>query len=418
MSETSAAAPPAPHRARALTPLVVAAGLALLLGLQPITTDLYLPALPILARELSASPGAVQQTMSVLILSFGLMQLVWGPVADRLGRRPVLLASLALLVAAGIGAALSTHIAQLVAWRAAQGAMLAAAVVCARAMVRDLYEPQDGARVMALALSGLGVLAVSAPLAGGLLTAAFGWRATLAAVAVSAALALLFVWWQLPETLAHRNPAALQGRSLRANAAAIVAHPTFRAWGLLTSATYGGLFVLLSASSFAYISVLGLTPAQYGAALASASLWYLGGTLVCRRWLARHGLVGTVKRGAFFTLAGAIGLLACGLAAHAPWPAVLVAHWCYCFGHGLHQPCGQAAVVGPFPRMAGLAAALAGCLMALVAFGTGATLGAFMDGTLRPMAFGTAAWGLLAALTAWTLVHRHGQPASRPAKHE
>ncbi|HET9822969.1 MAG TPA: multidrug effflux MFS transporter [Burkholderiaceae bacterium] len=414
MPDPSVAAAPMPRPQRALAPVVVAIGLALLLGLQPVTTDLYLPALPMLARELAASPGAVQQTMSALILGFGLMQLVWGPVADRFGRRPVLLSSLALLVVAGVGAAMSTHIAQLVAWRTAQGAMLAAAVVCARAMVRDLYEPHQGARVMALAMSGLGVLAVSAPLGGGLLTAAYGWRATLVTVAAMAAIALLYVWRQLPETLTQRNPHALRLRSMLASTLAVVAHPTFRAWGLLTSATYGGLFVLLSASSFAYIGVLGLTPAQYGAALASASLSYLVGTLVCRRWLSRHGLVGTVKRGALFTLAGALGMAACGLAAQVSWPAVLLAHWCYCFGHGMHQPCGQTAVVGPFPRMAGLASALAGCLMALVAFVTGVTLGAAMDGSLRPMAFGTAAWGLVTALTAWTLVQRHGQPAAAP----
>ena len=394
--------------------MVVATGLALLLGLQPLTTDLYLPALPTLARDLAVTPGAAQQTMSALILSFGLMQLVWGPVADRFGRRPVLLVSLALLAIAGVGAALSTHIAQLVAWRAAQGAVLAAAVVCARAMVRDLYDPHDGARVMALAMSGLGLIAISAPLVGGLLTTAFGWRATLSAVAALCVVALLYVWHRLPETLEHRNPRALQLRNLGAGAMAVFAHPTFRAWGLLTSATYGGLFVLLSASSFAYIGVLGLTPAQFGAALASASLAYLVGTLVCRRWLARHGLVGTVQRGALFTGAGALGLLACGLATQAPWPVVLLAHWSYCFGHGMHQPCGQTAVVGPFPRMAGLASALAGCLMALVAFATGVMLGTAMDGTLRPMAFGTAAWGLVTALTAWTLVQRHGQPAAAP----
>jgi DHA1 family bicyclomycin/chloramphenicol resistance-like MFS transporter len=394
--------------ARALTPLVVASMLALLLGLQPITTDLYLPALPLLARELAASPGATQQTMSVLILTFGLMQLIWGPLADRYGRRPVLLASLALLAAAGIGAALATHIAQLIAWRGAQGAALAAAVVCARAMVRDLYEPHEGARIMALGLSGLGVLAIAAPLAGGVLTAWLGWRSTLAAVAASAAVAGLFVWRVLPETLPQRNPRALQFDELWRNASRVLAHPTFRAWTLLVSATYGGLFILLSASSFAYIRVLGFTPAQYGVALATGSLSYVLGTLVCRRWLVRHGLAGAVRRGALFTLAGSLGMMACALLPHPTWPMLLAAQCCYTFGHGQHQPCGQAGAVGPFPQAAGVASALAGCVLALVAFATGVLLGASMDGTLRPMTLGIAIWGLVTTTIAWTLVQRHG----------
>jgi DHA1 family bicyclomycin/chloramphenicol resistance-like MFS transporter len=206
---------------------------------------------------------------------------------------------------------------------------------------------------------------------------------------------------------------ALSVPTLVANSGRVFAHPTFRAWALLTSATYGGLFIFLSASSFAYINVFGLTPAQYGLALGSGSLSYLVGTLFCRRWLPRHGLVGAVQRGACFTLAGALGMLALGLAAQPSWWMLLVAHWCYAFGHGLHQPCGQAAVVGPFPRMAGLASALAGCVLALVAFGTGVVLGAAMDGSLQPMSFGIALWGGVTAAIAWTLVPRHGRVEAR-----
>ena len=398
-------------RAKVLPPLLVATALGLLLGLQPVTTDLYLPALPLLSRDLAASPGATQQTMSALILAFGLMQLVWGPLADRAGRRPVLLISLALLSAAGAGAALTSDIAHLIAWRAAQGAALAAAVVCARAMVRDLYEPHEGARVMALGLSGLGVVAVAAPLCGGLLVTTLGWRATMWAVGGCAALAWVFVWRALPETSRTHDPQALQVRTLAHNARAVLANPTFRAWALLVAATYGGLFILLSASSFAYINVLGLTPAQYGMAMAAGSASYIAGTLFCRRWLARIGLGGAVRRGAYFTLAGALGMLACALVEHPTWPMLLAAQCSYAFGHGQHQPCGQTGAVGPFPHSAGLASALAGCVLALVAFAIGVTLGAVMDNTLRPMVLGIAACGTVTALLAWTLVQRHGSAA-------
>jgi DHA1 family bicyclomycin/chloramphenicol resistance-like MFS transporter len=400
--------PPAPPARQRLANVTVAVALALLLGLQPVTTDLYLPALPSLARSLSAPMSAVQLTMSALILAFGLAQLVWGPVADRIGRRPVLLAALTGFLAASIGAALAPGIGWLVAWRIAQGALLAAAVVCARAMVRDLYEPAEGARVMSLGLSGLGLIAISSPLLGGALAATGGWRAALAAVAVIGALTLLFVWRALPETIRQRDPRATQLAPLAANVRAVLRHPTFIAWTALTASTYGGLFTILAASPFVYIDLLGLTPMQFGVAMATGSLSYITGTIVCRRWLLRHGLRGTVRRGALFTLAGGLSLL--GLAAlgvQAVW-AVLLPQCLYAFGHGVHQPCGQTGAVGPFPHAAGVASAWAGCALALVAFVVGLWLGQAIDGSVWPLAFGVATWSVITATVAWTLVQRSG----------
>ncbi|NUP87603.1 MAG: MFS transporter, partial [Burkholderiaceae bacterium] len=112
--------------------------LAVLLGVQPVTTDLMLPAMPLLGRQLGASMSAVQLTMSAMILAFGVAQLAWGPLADRWGRRPVLLGGLGLYVLSAVGAALATGAIQVVAWRALQGAALAVPVVCARASLRDL----------------------------------------------------------------------------------------------------------------------------------------------------------------------------------------------------------------------------------------------------------------------------------------
>lgn len=395
-----------------LSILTAATALALLLGLQPVLTDLYLPSLPLLARDLAAPMSATQLTMSALILSFGLSQLAWGPLADRFGRRPVLLLNLSLLVLASVGATLASHIGWLVFWRAAQGATMAAAVVCARAMVRDLYEPQQGARIMSLGLSGLGVMAIGAPLLGGALAMALGWRSALGAVACYTLLVLVFVWRQLPETLGTRNPRALHGPTLLGNASQVLGHAGFRAWALLVSATYGGLFTLLAASSFVYVEVLGVTPLQYGMVMATGSTSYLCGTFFCRRWLRRLGLLGAVRRGAFFSLAGALGMLVCALVpAIATLPLVLGAQCLFAFAHGIHQPCGQSGAVGPFPQMAGVAAALAGCMLALVAFAIGLWLGQAMDGTIRPMAFGIAFWGTATAVVAWTLVQRHGLAA-------
>jgi DHA1 family bicyclomycin/chloramphenicol resistance-like MFS transporter len=399
-SSASVAAPPA------VTLLMAAFTLALLLGLQPITTDLYLPSLPLLSRDLGGSMVWTQLTMSVLILSFGLAQLFWGPVSDRFGRRPVLLGGLALYTVASLGCAASGSIEALVVWRGLQGAAMAAAVVCARAVLRDLFEPVAGAQVMAWALTGLGVIALLCPLLGGLSAFWWGWRGSLLAVAACGALTLWWVALQLPETLTQPQPQATQWRPLLATCWGISKHPVFRAWGLLVACTYGGLFTILAGSPFVYMDVLGLSPAAYGLVMAVGSLSYIAGTFICRRWIRQHGMDGAVGRGAVFTLiGGALGGMAAWAQVETVW-AVLVPQCIFALGHGLHQPCGQAGVVGPFPASAGTASALAGVLLALVAFAIGRWLGVALDGTARPLLWGLCFWSVATSLVAWTLVQR------------
>ena len=396
----AAAAPRVTHGRAALA-------LALLLGLQPVTTDVYLPALPQLTRELAAPMSAAQLTMSALILAFGVAQLFWGPVADRIGRRPVLITGLLLYTAASIGSVLAGSIGWLVLWRVLQGATMAAAIVCARAIVRDLYEPQEGTQVMSLALSGLGVIAIAGPVLGGVIAAHWGWRTALGLVAAFGASSLAFVVWRLPETLQHRNRQATRAGPLLAQWGDIARHPVFVAWTLLVSSTYGGLFTILAGSSFVFIDVLGLGPLGYGLAMASGSLSYLAGTFVCRRWIVRHGIRGAVARGGGFTLAGGLTIVVLALAGVSSAWAVIVPQWLFAFGHGIHQPCGQAGAVGPFPRAAGAASALAGFVLALTAFLIGLWLGRALDGTVLPYALGVGFWSLATTLVAWTLVQRH-----------
>ena len=402
----SSALPRSGIPAKTLPLALAATTLALLLGLQPVSTDLYLPAFPLLARELGADMATAQLTMAALILAFGLAQLVWGPVADRLGRRPVLLLGLALFTAASVGCTLAGSIEALIVWRTLQGAAMAAAVVCARAIVRDLYEPVEGARVMSLALTGLGIIALASPLSGGLAAEGFGWRGALALVALVGAATCAWVAVKLPETLRHRNPQATRPAVLWRTWRGIATHRVFLAWAWLVACTYGGLFTLLAGSSFVYIDVLGLSPAAYGAAMAAGSLAYIAGTMLCRHWIVRHGLAGTVQRGGGITLAaGALGL-ALVAAGVQHWAAVLLPQCLFLFAHGLHQPCGQAGVVAPFPASAGAASALAGFVLALVAFGVGHWLGVALDGRVAPLMHGLAFWSVATCAVAWTLVRR------------
>ena len=392
-----------------MSPLLIVTLLALLLGVQPIATDLYLPALPGLAADLNAGVGRAQATLSALIFAFGLSQLLLGPAADRFGRRPVLLGGLLLLVGASAGAAWAADIGELVAWRALQGIGVGAAVVCARAMVRDLYVPTDGARVMSKALSGLGLIALGSPLLGGLIATLLGWRAALAASGVFGLGCLLLVALAMPETARTLNPAALRLAPMFAVWWRILRHPTFLSWSLLVSCTYGGLFAFLAGSAFVFIDVLRVSRMACGLYIAGMSISYIIGTFWCRRWLLRHGLAGAVRRGAAFTLAGGASMAALAWAGVvSPW-AIALPQFAFAFGHGIHQPCGQAAVVGPFPQQAGAASALAGFMLAATAVAVGAWLGVAMDGTVRPLTDTVGAMAAATALVAWTLVQRHGE---------
>lgn len=389
--------------------------LALLLGLQPVSTDLYLPALPALRAELAAPMGTTQLTLSALMFAFGLGQLLLGPVSDRYGRRPVLLAGLSVYVIAALGGALAPSAALLVACRALQGLGLAASVVGARSMVRDWFAPQEGTRMMARALGGLGLLAMLSPPLGGLLAGWLGWRSTLLATGLVGALTLALLALRVPESLPQRQLQALHPRRLLATWGSLLAHPSFRAYTLLTCLAYGTLYTFLASSAFVFIELLQLTRQHYGLLVGGGALVYFCGTLLCRRWLQHHSVAQTVKRGALFTLVGALGM---GLVAFVWTPslaAVLPAYVFVMLGHGVLQPCSQAGSVGPFPQQAGAAAALSGFAVALVAFGLGAWLGLSLDGTIRPMATTMMVLGLAATLCGWTLVQsqeRHAKLAS------
>lgn len=392
---------------------VVVLLLTLLLGAQPITTDLYLPTLPTLALDLHASVGSVQLTLSALIICFGLGQLVCGPLADRFGRRPVLLAGMALYTAASVLSAFAPTIEWLIGWRALQGAAMSAAVTCGRSIVRDLYEPHDGARVMSRALGGLGIIAMLSPLVGGMLVQWTHWRVALLVLALFGAATLAFIAWRFEETVPQRNPTATRLAPMWRNWLAVLRHPGFRAWTALLSCTYGGLFVVLAASSFVYIEVLGASRIGYGLIMAANSIAYIAGTVLCRRLLATRGLSRTVRIGGAFTLTGGIGAAALSLAGVHGVFAILVPQCVFAIGHGIHQPCGQAGAVGPFPEKAGTAAALSGCLMMVMAFLVGLWLGRQLNGTVYPLTLGLGAFSIAVATIAWTLVQRHGD--ARPA---
>jgi DHA1 family bicyclomycin/chloramphenicol resistance-like MFS transporter len=393
-----------------MSPTLIILLLSMLMGIQPVTTDLYLPALPAIKSEFGAELSQVQLTLSALLLAFGTSQLAWGPLSDRFGRRPILLCGLSTFALAGLGCVLASSMHELIVWRALQGAAMGAVVMSGRAIVRDLYTPEAGAGVMSKALTGLGILAcASAPL-GGLLTDLFSWHAALSLVMGFGAIALVLVAWKFKETIHRKNPHALHFKVLAKTWWHIVRHPTFVAFSCVAIGSYGGLFTFLVSSSFVFIDLVGLARWQYSLLLFSMSFTYIFGTLLCRRLLVRFGVPRTVAIGGCLSLVGGCWM---ALNAWLGWQSVMGLmgpFYLFIMAHGIHQPCGQSGAVGPFPKAAGAASALGGFLMMVAAFGTGLWLGVAKDGSAIPMVQSIAFWSVMTALSAWLLVLRRGGP--------
>jgi len=384
--------------------------LALLLGIQPVTTDLYLPALPSLTEGFAASLPQAQLTLTALLLAFGVSQLVWGPLSDRFGRRPVLLWGMGAYALASVGSALAPAMDMLIVWRTLQGVAMGAAVMAARAVVRDLFSPLEGARVMSQALTGLGVIACACAPLGGLLTDHWGWRPALMVLALFG----LFTWGVLAlrfkETLAQPNPQALAPVALFKAWTEILRNPTFRSYCALSSASYLGLFTFLAASSFVFVRHFGLSKTHYGLLMLSMSFSYIVGTFICRWLLLRMSVPQCVALASCFTLTGGISITVLAYAGqdqswYGPW-AIMGPVYLFMLAHGVHQPCGQSGAVAPFPRMAGTASALNGFLMMLGAFFMGGWLGSHLAQPVLALAHGMLLWSLCIGLLAWTWVRR------------
>lgn len=382
--------------------------LALLMGIQPVTTDLYLPALPAIAEGFGATMAQAQYTLSALLLTFGVSQLIWGPLSDRFGRKPVLLAGLSLYTVAAVGAAWANTIDLLISWRMLQGLAMGAVVMCGRALVRDLYDPLDGARVMSKGLTGLGILAcLSAPL-GGFLSGHVSARAALLALAVFGALALGVVATRFKESLPHKNLRALEPVSLLRTWWVILKHPVFLTYSALSTASYGVLFVFLASSSFVFIKLFGFSSATYGLVMFGMSANYILGTFLCRWLLARYGITRTVAIAGGMSLLGGTLMGGLALAGVHHFLAIMLPFYIIAVGHGIHQPCGQTGAIVPFGKAAGTASAVNGFLMMITAFATGALLSRYFDGSVMPMVTGVWFWTVCIAVIAWTAVQQHG----------
>jgi DHA1 family bicyclomycin/chloramphenicol resistance-like MFS transporter len=370
--------------------------LTAVVGLGALSIDMFLPSLPAIAGAFAAPPATVQLTVTLFLMAFAAAQLVYGPLSDRYGRRWVLVGGLGLYAVAGLACALAPGIGVLIAARLLQALGGGAGPVVARAVVRDLYDRERAARVFSYMSMAQSLNPMLAPIAGGYLHEAFGWRAIFWVLAALGALFVALMVVGVPETNVRRDPTALQPGQMGRNLAVLLGDRSYLGYVLVNALMFGGQFAFISGSSFVLIGVLGVSPSAFGLCFGTVALGIMTGTFLSGRFGGRIGLDRTILVGT--TLGAAAGLVLAALA----WSgiltvaAVVAPMYVFAVGLGLTLPNGMAGAIGPFPRTAGLAAAVAGFLQLTGSALYSMAVGHFFDGTARPMATAIALAGVAA----------------------
>ena len=376
--------------------LALTALLALLTAVGPMSVDLYLPSLPELGRVFGASVPQVQLTLSGYLLCFAIGQIVFGPISDHVGRKPVLLAALSLYVAVCLSCMFATSIEMLIALRCLQALGVAGAPVLARAIVRDLYHGVRAGRELARMGSITALAPVVAPSLGGILQSTFGWRASFLGMAALGLCAIVLVVRLLPETMKQPPKHPMSLLSIIRGYGMFLRHRTFRIYLAIVSASYGGLFAWISGSSFVLQDLYGLSPLLFGLVFAAATLGYGLGTLLAARLVVRIGIDRTIVCGGVALAAGGLAMAA-AIALGATSPAALAVPMAlYLCGLGLAMPQSMAGALMPFPERAGAASSLLGFLQQATASAVGIVVGQMLGSSALPLAAIIAAMGVLA----------------------
>lgn len=371
-------------------------------ALTPLAIDMYLPAMPSIAKDLGTTAGQVQITLTAYTAGFAIGQLLHGPLADSYGRRPVMLGGIFLFAVAAVFSATTHGIEALTYVRAAQGFAGAAAAVVIQAVVRDMFDREDFARAMSFVTLVITIAPLVAPMIGGYLAVWLGWRSIFWGLGGFALVVIAMVLWKIPETLSDENRQPLHFRSTMKNYLQLCR--SGQAMGLIMAGafSFSGMFAFLTAGSFVYIDLYGVSPSEFGYLFALNIVAMIGMTTLNGRFVKKVGSHTMLRFGLCIQLLAGLGLFIGWLSGAGLWGIVPFVVMFI----GTISTIGSNAMgllLSGYPRMAGTASSLAGTLR----FGTGSVVGALVaampGGVSWPMIFVMAGCSLLSASFYWTL---------------
>jgi MFS transporter, DHA1 family, multidrug resistance protein len=370
--------------------------LAALTAFAPLTTDIYVPAMPAMQEAFATSAAAVQLTLSTYFIGYALGQLFYGPIADYFGRKPPLYVGMALFIVASVACSLAPTVGWIAGARFVQAIGACAGSVIARAVVADMFEAQQAARVFAMLTMVMGVAPVLAPSVGAYLLALFGWEAIFWALAAFGIACLIASWLKLPETLApdHVAPLALGGALRRYGE--IATDRRFLAYCLPGACGMGGMFAYIAGSSFVFIGRYHFTASGYAMLFGLNSFAIVCGAQVNRFLLRRHRAETLLRRALLVQLAVAIALLGAALTQPTRAAVIAVPLCCYLATIGFVFPNAMAMAMSAFRHRAGSASATLGAMQSSLASVTAVLVGAIGSATAIPMALIIALYGVLA----------------------
>lgn len=374
-------------------------------ALTPLAIDMYLPAMPEIARDLAVTPGQVQTTLAAYTAGFAIGQLIHGPISDSYGRRPVLIIGIAFFLVGAIVSALAVDIQTLTYVRAAQGFCGAAAAVVIQALVRDMFDREDFARTMSFITLVMTVAPLAAPMMGGYLAVWFGWRSIFWLLAAFAVLVIVLVVALIPETLAmDKRPPLRIGSTLR-NYMKILRSGKSVGYIFASGFSFAGMFSFLTAGSFVYIDYYGVSVQNFGYLFGLNVVCLIVMTTINGKFVRKMGSERMLKIGLLIQLAAGIALIFGQVFDWGLWGTVIPV----VFFVGTISIVGSnsmACVLSTYPELAGTASSLAGTMR----FGTGTVVGGIVAAipvhSAWPMTGAMAVCAILSALFYWGLAKK------------
>lgn len=369
----------------------------------PLTIDMYLPALPDMGRLLHATPGQLQQTLSVFFFGIAAGQLFYGPISDRYGRRLPLFAGILVFIVASAACAMATDIETLIVARFAQALGCCAAYVLFRAMVRDLFVPHEGARVLSMLMLVMGIAPIIAPIIGAYIIVWLDWRTIFWVLGAFALAALITCHFRLPET--HTGPkASLSLGSVLKNYMELLTQRRFMAYTLAVACTLGGLFGYIAGSPFVFIEYFNLSPQAYSWVFGLNALGIMGAAQANRMLLRRVSLDQGVIIGIAIQAISACIMIILSVFQIGGFLGLWIPIFLYLTGQGFVLPNATASAMASEAHRAGTAAALMGMLQFVFGAIASGLVGLLHDGTTLSLAAVVGLMGLCALGTRLLLI--------------
>jgi MFS transporter, DHA1 family, multidrug resistance protein len=378
-------------------------------GMSSLSLNILVPAIPGMATKFVAEPATVQLTVSLYLMGLAAAQLVFGPLSDRFGRRPVVLAGLALAALASTGAIFAASIAGLIAARVAQSLGASTGQTIGRAIIRDLHDREHAASMIGLVTSVVVLMPMLAPLIGGILDTLFGWESIFVFTAILSSTVFAWAALALPET--RHTTAAGQRNRFRADFAALAASPRFFGYALCAGLGSAPFFSFVGGAPHVVVTMLGRSSAEYGLWFFLPSFGFMAGNFAVSRLTARFGINTLIWWGIVLTAAGCV-LSALAYVLFPGWemttifvPQVMVG-----FGNGLLLPTAIAGAVSIRPQVAGTASGMTGFIQMAIGAAAAQLSGHVVAGasSAMPLILLMLFFGVATGAAVFTLVPRRG----------